>query len=279
MIIQATKVIGHKVISLEQGEELERVDDILYSSDTHTVQGVLVKPKGIMSNAKVILLSEIQSIGTDAVMVQTKDTVKSAKDASEEIKTVANSKHFLTQTKIVTEEGVELGSITDIFFDSQTGIVQEFEVTQGKIEDVKSGRKRIRPTDIITVGKDATLVRGFTEVTLEQQAQQGGIQGALNQAKQTVEEKAPEVKEKVQDTVETAKDKTEQKAQEIKTDPRTQQFVHDAKENVYEAQQQMGALGGKAVAATSIHIPRGTDVKLPDGSEFVVNTEAEMKKK
>lgn len=191
MLIKGNDVLDLKVISINEGKYIENVDDLIYDPRTHKVRALLVDKGGWFSKAKVILFEDIKTIGKDAIIIESESQLKTADEVGERIATISKSDTFLTKTKIITETGTELGSVSDIYFDQKTGDVIDLEVSQGGLKDLQSGKKRVKVSDIITIGEDATIVKGYAEAVIAQQAQQQGLQGALNkgvsQAKQAYE--------------------------------------------------------------------------------------------
>lgn len=78
-------------------------------------------------------------------------------DAEPSVADIARHEHYLTQTRIITEKGVDIGSVNDIYF-NDSGDVKEIEV---------SDNKRIKIKDIITIGQDVTIVRDQNEDDFE----------------------------------------------------------------------------------------------------------------
>lgn len=200
MLIKATDIIGLKVLTLQEGKEIEEVDDIIYDPLENKIKALLVDPGGWFSDAKVVLFKDIKSIGKDEILVNSQDAVAKASDVSERISGIAKENKHLTHTKIVTEDGKKLGKVSDVYFDDKTGEVIEFEVTQGGLFDLASGKKKLHISDIITVGEDATIVRGYTQEEVKQQAQTQGLQGALNTAAQRSQAVFQEIRSQVTNT-------------------------------------------------------------------------------
>ncbi len=206
MLIKGNDVIGLKILSLKQGKQIDDVSDLVYDPQSHQVKALIVDKGGWFSDAKLILYKDVESIGKDAVMVKTTDVVRKASDISERVESIAKADNYLTKTKIVTESGTDLGTVSDIYFDDKTGRVEEFEVSQG-IRNLQSGKKRVRVSDIVTIGEDATIVRAVAEAQFEKQAQDQGLQGMINKGKQTTTEtinqakataNSPETKDKIE---------------------------------------------------------------------------------
>lgn len=242
-LIKGSDVLGLKVISVLEGKELHPVNDIIYDPALNKVTALLIDKGGWFSDARVIAIEDVQSIGEDAVIIESSDRVRPASSVNQRTANIARDDINLTKTRIITDKGTDVGTITDIFFDSN-GNVTEFEVSQGMFSTVQSGKKRIHVSDIITIGVDATVVKEDAKTTMASQANEQGIQGMFNAAKM-----------KTAETIDTAKQKTtalrekgeehalkaqyqaqelQQKAQDTytqtKTDQRTQDIVQQVKE-------------------------------------------------
>lgn len=213
MLVKANNVIGLKVVTLETGKEVTKIEDVVYDPRDNMVKALVIDEGGWFSDAKVILFEDIKSIGEDAVIIESEERVRTASEVSSRVANIAREEQNLTKTKIITEEGDELGSVSDIIFDSKTGKVEEFEVSQGA-QNLASGKKTIRVNNIITVGEDATIVSGVSKQVVEQQAQQQGIQGAIKKATEAVKEKVPQYMEQAREKTEELTGKAKEKVQE-----------------------------------------------------------------
>jgi uncharacterized protein YoxC len=104
----------------------------------------------------------------------------------------------LKGTKLMTEEGKELGTIIDAEFSEIDGKISGYEVSGGAVADVYTGRSFVPVTEAISVGKDVAFVPSRTEEKL--QTQVGGIKAATEDhyagMKQTVQERSPELQAK-----------------------------------------------------------------------------------
>jgi uncharacterized protein YrrD len=197
MEVKGSDVIGKKILTLD-GKKIEDIDDILYVPQKQHITAVLVKSKGMFSDAKVILLSDIKSFGKDAVIVADKNSIKKASDIQPPVSTIAENNIYLTQGKIITEQGVELGKVKDIIFDSQSGQVVAFEVKD---------KKRITPGDIISIGKDATIVKSTVQQTLQQQEKPEDPEkkNSITQKISSLKKKVPQLAEKAKSKVKNSK--------------------------------------------------------------------------
>lgn len=250
MIIKAKSVIGLPIYTLKQGRKLEdSVEDVVYDPQTNKVEALVLDKGGWLSDTRVILLQDVHSIGDDAVLLRNEGVIKRADDVKPKVASIAQGENYLSSDKVITEDGKDLGKISDLLFDSATGEVSEFEVSQGTLKNVGTGKKTIKVSDIIVVGEDAMVVGAYTTQEIEKQAQQKGIAGAITQTKQ----KAPSIMEQVKQKAREVTGKTKEKAQEIKEHPKTKEITQKAKEKTKQAteatkqkvQEGKGAVGAK----------------------------------
>jgi uncharacterized protein YrrD/ElaB/YqjD/DUF883 family membrane-anchored ribosome-binding protein len=236
-LIQATKIIGLKVITLDGGKEIDTVKDVIYDPEENRVKALLIDKQGWFKDAKIISVEKIESIGKDAVIVENEEVIEKARENSDRVANIAHDGNYLTKTKIITVDGDDLGSVTDLYFSLPDGNVHEFEVSGGLISDLKSGRNKISITDIVTIGEDSTIVKSFAEVKIDDQNKTQGAQGVATslgeiagaighkagEAWEMAKTKAGEAKEymdsgKMKSDADELAQKAKDKAQEIKED-------------------------------------------------------------
>jgi uncharacterized protein YrrD len=252
MLITTNHVIGLPIFTINEGKNIDKIEDVIYDPSSQRILALIVNNGGLFSEGKVIAMEDIKSIGDDAVVIQTEQALKNTSELETDARHIAQDDTYLTKSNVVTESGKNLGKITDLLFDPQTGKVEELEVSQGELRDMQTGKKRIRPEHIVTVGKDALIVSSFTEVEFDAQAEEGGLQGSLNQVKESAQEavenlrhqwdspdtqeKISHAKESVTAATESGRDKLQQVADEArqrlhdtKNDPENQRKLEDLK--------------------------------------------------
>ncbi|GAB4145335.1 MAG: hypothetical protein OHK0017_04800 [Patescibacteria group bacterium] len=251
MSIKATNVIGLKVISTKTGTEIETVNDVIYDPATNKVMAILVDNGGWFSDAKVILTSDIQSIGSDAVIVGSADVIKRAAEIPQRIANIARGGNYLTKTHVVTETGVKLGDVTDVFFEMPSGQVTELEVSEGAIANIASGKKTVRIQDIVTVGEDAIIVRAYTEQAFQEQGQNKGVQGAVAAGASTTGSVLSQAGEKAKELVNQAGEKLSEAKENIANHPQVQKVSQDFKSGKMEEGLRQNLQGAKQAATSA----------------------------
>lgn len=253
MLVRATHVIGLKILTLEDGKKIGTVHDIIYDPQDNAIKAFVVENGGLFSSPKVILTKNILSIGRDALMIPNDQVIENASKSEDKVADIAKEDTYLTKTKIVTEDGTVLGSVDDVYFDDKTGRVEELEVSEGGFKTLQSGRKRVKIHDVVTIGKDATIVKAYTTQELEEQSKGQGIQGALNTARANVTsffQSAPQTTKKTGRMIEgkarEITQTTEEKAKDIKRNPKVKDFTQAVKTQSQKATERIKQLASES---------------------------------
>lgn len=275
MTIRGTSVIGLPIITIKTGEKLQDVEDIIYDPRENKVKALLVSGGGLFSDAKVILVDQLRSIGKDAVIIENSDLLKNTSDVETTVSHIATTDTYLTKTKVLTDTGTDLGHIVDLFFDEHTGVVTEFEVSKGLVDTIQSGKKKFKVTDIETIGKDATIVKASTKDTFNDLAKEQGLTGAV----ETTKEKVPDVMEKAQQKLSHLGEKAKEKTQELTT--KVKDKTHDIEQSpqmnqVKEKAQQVQQHIKQSAEKTQQNVQKKMqDTPQPSSSEAIVTTRTE----
>jgi uncharacterized protein YrrD len=208
MLIKGKDIVGLKVVAKNSGSFAGEVKELIYDPQSNRVRALLLGQNGLFGDSRLLMFDDITSIGKDVVIIETTKVIKKESEVPEEVSQIARESNYLTKTKIITEDGKDLGTVSDIFFDENSGEVEEMEVSQG-LANLQSGKKRIKVEDIVTIGKDATIVKSSAEQDVEEQAKNQGVRGVLNEAKSKMG------KEEAQQTGEAVKEKTTNLVDEV----------------------------------------------------------------
>ncbi|HEY9598894.1 MAG TPA: PRC-barrel domain-containing protein, partial [Cyanophyceae cyanobacterium] len=173
---KGSDVIGKVVVTYDTGKKIERILDLIFDQERNQLLGFLVEEKGLFRDAKVIPLKEVQAIGLDAIVVNSKDSVVEAHN-SPAIAKILYHNNVLTGTKILTTAGLNLGELVDLFFDEQSGRVEGYEVSGGIFADAYSGRSFVPAPETLKIGYDVAFVPPETAQMMAEQV--GGIRGAV----------------------------------------------------------------------------------------------------
>lgn len=236
MSLKASSINGLPIVTLNDGKNINKVKDVIYDGHTNAVKALLIDEKGWFSGAKILLLEDVHSIGKDAVIIKDEDCFVSSDDQSDDnISVIVNDNNFLTKNRVMTESGVDLGRVTDIYFDFPSGNVMAIEVSKGFMNNIGSGTKKVNVLDIITIGKDNLIVRDFTEEVFEIQSQEQGVNKIINDTKVATASIAAATVSKSQEIFEATKSKFDEvvNSQPVQdTMAKTQEIANSTKENI-----------------------------------------------
>lgn len=150
-------VIGLPVIVSETGEQIGTVRDLLFDG-RQNLRGVLLEKDGWVRRGRFIAVENIAAFGTDAVMIDSEDAVSPLGDEQREWVGLLSGDRKLKGRPVIMASGRELGWVEDVYFREELGTLIGYELSDGFLADVFSGRKVLRPgTMHLTWGKDVII--------------------------------------------------------------------------------------------------------------------------
>lgn len=148
---------GKAIISLRDGEKIGQVDDVLIDPESLRISGLVSSSGGLLDQRnRIILASDIDRWGKDAVLVQDANVSRSLSD-------VPDREHWLSATSklsglsVVSSSGDKIGQIDDVLVDKD-GRMVAYKVSSG-FADRSFGRSREIPANTTKkMGKDVVIV-------------------------------------------------------------------------------------------------------------------------
>lgn len=195
-MLKGRDILDKSVVSYDTGERFDKVKDLIFDQNSNQLVGLLLEEAGWFSSAKVILLKDVKAIGSDAVIVPSKDCVISANEITV-IEQILKHNNILKGTHIMTTDGRDLGTMVDLYFDERTGSVEGYEVSGGLFADAYSGRSFVPAIQTLKIGEDVAFVPSQTADYMEEQV--GGIRGAVQSASAKVQDTAQFTGDKLQE--------------------------------------------------------------------------------
>ncbi|AVH70172.1 PRC-barrel domain-containing protein [Nostoc sp. 'Lobaria pulmonaria (5183) cyanobiont'] len=192
---KGSDVIDKVVVTSDKGQKIQRIIDLIFDHKRNQLLGFLVEEKGLFGDAKVIPLQEVQAIGSDAIIVKSKESIVKAHRVPA-IKEILHQNIVLRGTRILTTEGLYLGGLVDLFFDEHSGLVEGYEVSGGIFADAYSGRSFVPAPEALTIGDDVAFVPPETAQMMEEQV--GGIRGAVQATEDRFQESAQTANRRLQ---------------------------------------------------------------------------------
>jgi uncharacterized protein YrrD len=155
-MVKLSELKGRAVIGLTGAHKLGIVDDALVSSSYDRLETLRIRPEGGGPDY-LVSMDHVRSIGADAVTVDSQDSVVRADRATDLSR--LSSLEAVRNSRVVTEGGDLLGSISEIDFAPDTGHVEAFEYHSGLLGGVMGKHHTVRPEDIIGVGRNIVTVK------------------------------------------------------------------------------------------------------------------------
>ena len=152
-LIRATEILGLPVVTVEGGDHVASVDDVVLASDAKRVRAFTLDRGGLFSRSdgERLPLERVRAIGRDAIMIERAEEADagetgSSADAGEDAKIIS--------VDAVSETGDRLGTVRDVLIDTE----RDAEVVGFEIDGESDGTLLIREADAIAVSGDALVV-------------------------------------------------------------------------------------------------------------------------
>lgn len=149
-------ILGLPVLELKSGTQIGEAKEVVLDIEKALVAVVVVSGANWFSEAQGIYLQDIRSFGRDAIMVRDNEVIQELSDLHEKAG-VFCSKELLDK-QIITEAGLSLGTLVDVFFDLTTGEIKGYELSDGIVTDLLQGRMIMPMPQAQVVSGDKLIV-------------------------------------------------------------------------------------------------------------------------
>jgi uncharacterized protein YrrD len=97
---KGSDIVGKPIVGYDTGEKIGRVRDLIFDQERNYLVALLVQEAGFMSDARVLPLVAIQSIGMDAAIVSRADSIVPAKSDAK-IAAILDRNNIMNGTEIL----------------------------------------------------------------------------------------------------------------------------------------------------------------------------------
>lgn len=156
-MLKGSDIIYKKAIALDTGEQIEKIQDLIFDYRSNQLLGFLVDERGWFSNARVLPASGVQAINSDAVIAKSQTAVANGSNFPE-IQQILESKYMPIGTEIMATDGRDLGTILDVYFDEETWRIEGYEVFGGLFADDFSGSSFVPALEMLDLGEQLMFV-------------------------------------------------------------------------------------------------------------------------
>lgn len=159
---RAKTLLNLPVISLADGLVLGQVRDVIFDPPGGRISGLLLREATFLTDALVVPLEKVRSLGRDAITVPTRSSVLPSIRVRA-VRRLLFSGVRLRGLHILTEGGRDLGAIEEVFIGSGGEIVG-YELNPGVVSETLHGKRLAPGAELITAGPDAAI---FSERVVE----------------------------------------------------------------------------------------------------------------
>jgi uncharacterized protein YrrD len=157
LLVRASEAIGLPVVTIDGGEDVAEIKDVVYRADRAELLGFTLNRRGFLAGPRreVLPWSSVVGFGRDAVMVADDDALATRK--SEAGRAITDGGHRdVIAADVVTDDGSRLGKVVDVIVHVED---VSAEVVGYEIEGDERGRTLFVPLpDTLAVSEDALLV-------------------------------------------------------------------------------------------------------------------------
>ncbi|MDK2824309.1 MAG: hypothetical protein PWQ67_2333 [Clostridia bacterium] len=237
-------LLGKEVVNLKDGSFIGKIQSVVINPVEKKVIGVYVKLKGILSGRNFIPFSGIQSFGTHSVTIKEDfDPEATAKGVEE--KDIINM-------PVITITGTMLGKVDSFTFEKSSGVITEYILTEGIVQDTLRGKALLKGEKVSRIGKDVLIAAAEVDETgleeLDNHEYEESVVSTFIEVKEDAQEVYDESKEKLQETKENIVEEIE--TSKISAKNAWQQAISKAKkiseEWTFKIKEQAGKVEGEA---------------------------------
>jgi uncharacterized protein YrrD len=166
--VKGKDLLGLSVIGQSDGQQLGHVRDLLFDHDSDQLLALVLANKDLFGlvDALIVPWPEVRDIRGDVVTVQSSQSAIRLGEAPR-IRDVAQRETTLSGTKVLSEDGKQLGTLADMVIDISDGRIIGFEISQGKIKDTLRGKRFLPAPPGLAIGEDAAIAPPAAEAKLE----------------------------------------------------------------------------------------------------------------
>lgn len=114
-VVRATEVSGLPVVTIDGGEDVAEIKDVVFDGTNHRLIGFTLNKRGFFSGAlrSQLPADAIESIGAHAVMVASEGDLHEPADAPDELTGDAPT-HSVLQNRVLSADGTDLGEVVGV---------------------------------------------------------------------------------------------------------------------------------------------------------------------
>ncbi len=153
-MLKFSKIVGLTVLALKEGRVMGHVHDVLVNLQHKYIESICIL--NTLERKQYLKLVDI-NLADNKITISNKDIIKNLDNRIQTNKELLSSKRILNK-KVFTNKGDDVGRINDIYFDLDAGTLEAFEISDGIIQDILSGRRIIPAIGDISLKEEGIFI-------------------------------------------------------------------------------------------------------------------------
>lgn len=115
LLLRATELIGHPIVTLDGGDDIAEVKDVVYGTAEAALLGFTLNRRGFWGRRmkQVLAWDRVAALGGHAVMIATAADLDESDDVL--VQEVKGARHRnVIGSEVITDSGQRLGEVTDV---------------------------------------------------------------------------------------------------------------------------------------------------------------------
>lgn len=154
---KGSDLIGKPVVDRHTGEVIANVKDLIIDRSNHRLVGIIVDEASWFHEAMVVEIGNISDILPVALIAENKEAIVKASQVPL-IQQILDRDLVLSGTRLVTLEGIDLGTIVDVIFNPITGKIDSYETLREQASDADPKQAFVPIPQPLITGADFAVV-------------------------------------------------------------------------------------------------------------------------
>jgi len=155
--IAAQSLVGLPVYSLNEGETLGYVKQLIIDPAGRRLLALAVDKKGPRKNLRIIPSEKIHHLGADAVTISERNAANRAANLPQLMKYLNRPNHLIGN-RLISDDGQTLGKIEEYYLDSESHEICRLDINGTKGKGETQGRAAFNGRHIISIGPAAVMI-------------------------------------------------------------------------------------------------------------------------
>jgi len=156
-MIKFSKILELPVISISTGERLGTIHDIFFIPGSMKIIVFIIHIKRLITSEKGLPAEEIIKVGKNAVLIRDESKIVDINqlDIPDDAKSYRKD---IAEIPVYTDSGLNVGYVQDAIFNFELGVLAEFEISDGIVQDLIEGRKKVPASESLHLEKGILIL-------------------------------------------------------------------------------------------------------------------------